>query len=146
VTTGVRISNSGRNAFSVRWTGDTDGFESPRRDDDAGSLRPARSLYVDELEPLPVCTYGSEDVDDDGTFRAGADFVRSVRRDPPGSAGTEIANLAPDAKGDRSLEDHAELFVLVAVLRDEAPWIELDHCKADAIPVHGTSENAFPDS
>jgi hypothetical protein len=103
-------------------------------------------LRLEAFDRPPVVSRRREHIDDDGTIRTDVDFVRRVWRDPPGSTGAEIANLAADAKRERSLEDDAELLVLVAVLRDHALWIELDHRKTDAITVHGTSENAFPDS
>jgi hypothetical protein len=109
-------------------------------------LRPAWCLRVSALESLPVRASGCEDIDDDGAIRARVDLVRRVRRDAPRSAWAQLANLAADPKGERSLEDDAELLVLVAVLWDYAPWIELDYGKAEAITFHGASENAFPDS
>ena len=55
------------------------------------------------------------------------DFVRRVLRDPPRPARAQISNLVPDPERHGAADDHAELLVLVAVLRDDAARIELDH-------------------
>lgn len=73
------------------------------------------------------------------------DLVRRIRRDPPGSARAELADFARDPESKRSSDDHSELLVLMAVLCDDASWIELEHGERDAVAVDRASENALRD-
>ena len=74
------------------------------------------------------------------------DLVRCVRWDPPRSARAEISSLVADPERHRPADDQPELLVLVAVLRDDAVGIELDHGERAEVSFDGTRDDAIPDS
>ena len=76
----------------------------------AGSRRSGR-------QGVPVAPRGREDVDDDRAVRSDVDLVGGARRDAPRAARAELARLVVDRERDRAPDDHAELLVLVTVLR-----------------------------
>ena len=73
-------------------------------------------------------------------------FVGSVGRDVPRTAGTEIPGLVSYAEAHRSTDDEPELLVVVAVLGHPAAGIELDDGEGHPVAVHHAGENAVPDS
>src|SRR5947209_3458409 len=55
------------------------------------------------------------------------------------SPGPSSRASSPTRKAERAAEADAELFVVMAVLVDDAPWIEFDHAEGEARPVHDPS-------
>ena len=64
----------------------------------------------------------------------------SVGWDAPDPAGVEAPLLVADAEHDRSFDDHAELLVVVAVLREFRARIDFDHRERQSLTVDGASE------
>jgi hypothetical protein len=94
---------------------------------------------------LEVVTWRREDVDDHSAVRACRRPVGRVRRDAPRSAWAEPAALVSNAELHRARENRAELLVIVAVLADDRPGIELDHRQRDALAVNGPGRDPLPD-
>jgi hypothetical protein len=72
-------------------------------------------------------------------------LVRHVRGNRPRVARPELQRLIGDPKVERPAQAHAELLVLVPMLRDVAPCVELDDAECDAVTVDHARVDAVPD-
>jgi hypothetical protein len=68
-----------------------------------------------------------------------------VARDKPGLAWAELALFVADPEGDCSLEDDAELLVLVTVLGGDSAGVELEERQREPLAVDAASDDALPD-
>ena len=107
-------------------------------------LRPARPAQVERLERLPLGADGREDVDDDGPLGPRDRHVRRVRRNHVGRARAELAPLVADMEVERSVQDEAELLIVVAVLGGDRAWVELDDRERQPLPVDGAGRDRLP--
>src|SRR5581483_3358866 len=88
--------------------------------------RPGRWDRVDPVERVPVGAAGNEGLDRDGALRAGRHLVRRVGRDAPRAARQKLPLLVADPEAHRAGGEHADLLILVRVLRDDRVRLELD--------------------
>src|SRR5689334_15642033 len=81
------------------------------------TLRPDRVARNLRLVAMPIGADGREDVDDHGAVCPSDCLVRHARRDDISVALTEITRLFTNRKADRPAEHHADLLVVMLVLR-----------------------------
>src|SRR5687768_3497403 len=94
---------------------------------------PARWARLLAFNCIPVVPWWREDLDEHGAVRTGTHLMRHVGEDAPARTGCEVALLIADAKGERAFEDHSDLLVVVAVLRNEASRVKLDQAEGDPL-------------
>src|SRR5215204_825503 len=107
--------------------------------------RPAWRPLFRAGKGLPVLTYGSEDVDDHRSLRPDNCVVKDVARDPVGPASPQRLALSADPERNRALDDHADLLVLMPVLREDGVRFQLDEPQGQPLAVHDAAGDPVPD-
>src|SRR5215211_1093103 len=71
--------------------------------------------------------------------------MRHIARDPPGTAGSELARLTANRERDRALDHEAHLLVGVRVLREMHAGVELDKGERQLVAVDSPACDPVPD-
>jgi hypothetical protein len=108
-------------------------------------LGPATRAGLFVLDRVPVVADRREHFDQHRAVGTDHHRMRNIGEDPPHSAGPDVARLAADLEVEPSLEQDADLFVLVRVLGHDGVRVELDQAERDPLAMDAAADDSFPD-